>query len=252
MVPDSAMAKEYGADMQTYSMCNIAPQTSALNERKWVYFEKMISCVGLQRKLVVLAGPLPPFGDDPAQCLKGGGDFNEQLQDDPTGCSGSHPEPWPVSRPFVPRGMWKIVRDMEQQLTFVFLFNNDFMGPVCDFNFAGEKGLHDIEAATGYKFPPVWRNGFATSKEQFVANLTDSCSVPSVHEDQCAGRTAPTFCVVCHMPPPAQIEALLVIVLVMGVVLLGALATWLFWRRQRQWNSFDDNVELGNRIDNAS
>jgi DNA/RNA endonuclease G (NUC1) len=189
MVPDLAMAEQFGADPQTYSMCNVGPQTSSLNAHKWKSLEAMVNCVGKQKELIVLGGPLPAFQEDPAGCLKGGGEFNDELIHKSTGSSGGL-EAWPTKRDFVPEGYWKVIYDVGRKLTFVYLYNNDFMHASCAFQFTGKKGMEVIEAATGFTFPKVLKKTFGESHEDFVSEAVD-CKASNFKTDECEDRSAP-------------------------------------------------------------
>jgi DNA/RNA endonuclease G (NUC1) len=191
MVPDLAMAEQFGADPQTYSMCNIAPQTSSLNAHKWQSVEAMVNCVGKQKELIVLGGPLPAFQADPAGCLQGGGEFNDDLIRKNSGSSGGL-DAWPTTRDFVPKGFWKVIHDVGRGLTFVYLYNNDFIHVSCEFQFSGEQGMEVIEAATGFTFPKVWKKAFGKNHEDFVSGATD-CKPSKFKTDECEGRSAPEF-----------------------------------------------------------
>ena len=55
-MPSSALSEYYGRSAQTFSMCNIAPQTAALNECSWRHLEKVVHCVGKHYRTLVFAG----------------------------------------------------------------------------------------------------------------------------------------------------------------------------------------------------
>src|SRR3989304_7777720 len=58
-VPDDQISIEYGSPNQTYNMCNIGPQTSALNRGKWEHLEMVMVCIGNNTSnQIVFDGPM--------------------------------------------------------------------------------------------------------------------------------------------------------------------------------------------------
>jgi len=58
IVPNSALGSWFNTSSSTFSMCNISPQSSRLNEEDWQALESWIECMGQYKELTILAGPL--------------------------------------------------------------------------------------------------------------------------------------------------------------------------------------------------
>jgi len=58
IIPNSALGSWYNTSSATFSMCNISPQSSRLNEEDWQSLEAWVECMGRYRKLTILAGPI--------------------------------------------------------------------------------------------------------------------------------------------------------------------------------------------------
>ena len=71
-VSASELNREYAESITSFSMCNIGPQSSRLNQKDWLNLEILVYCVGLKAKFVELSGPLfaEPFADlDARPCM---------------------------------------------------------------------------------------------------------------------------------------------------------------------------------------
>jgi endonuclease G len=72
MVPNAAIASQYGslAQMETFLMTNICPQSETLNEGAWMRLEGWIPKAAQEKKhIFVLVGPI--FGDNPPKVAQG-------------------------------------------------------------------------------------------------------------------------------------------------------------------------------------
>ena len=99
-VSASELNREYAESITSFSMCNIGPQSSRLNQKDWLNLEILVYCVGLKSKFVELSGPLftDPFADaDTRPCMcpgMGVGACNE--------CTGEKGVP-------LPQAYWKMI-----------------------------------------------------------------------------------------------------------------------------------------------
>ena len=55
------MGQLFGRSGESFTMCNIAAQTSVLNECKWMYIEQVVACLGRYYRALTLAGSLGPW-----------------------------------------------------------------------------------------------------------------------------------------------------------------------------------------------
>merc|ERR1712146_313504 len=112
---------------------------------------------------------------DPLGCLEGGGEFSASSSC-PYGDGAGYrapksplaTEPWPTQRHFIPSGWWKLIRDLERNLTHVYLFRNDWNEESCAYQNAGKDGLVIIESRTGFRFPDEWKNRFGEKDSDFT------------------------------------------------------------------------------------
>lgn len=55
-VGNAGLCQEWGSPRQTFSMCNVGPQTASLNERKWQYLEGCVNTLGQDYADLVIVG----------------------------------------------------------------------------------------------------------------------------------------------------------------------------------------------------
>jgi hypothetical protein len=144
VVPSGAMGQLFGRSGQSFTMCNIAPQTSILNECKWMYVEQAVACVGRYHLSLTLAGSLGPYT--------------------PSLRMSTVPRPayqWKVV--FLPGGQPSLVNDT----VLVWVFANDEVATYDPKAFCGRPCLERIQKGLGVTFPP------RITSAVFPTNATD-------------------------------------------------------------------------------
>ena len=145
---------QYADQAQTFSMCNVGPQTPSLNRGKWEWLEHFTLCMGVSHKnIVVLDGPMGPF-------RKGfKSDTNVLANVD-----------------YIPTYWWKVI--IAEKHTGFWLFkNNDNHTIDEDEGYVGKKGFDLLEKEMGIKFP--------ASVVKNTISKTNACAVFDEYTDIC-------------------------------------------------------------------
>ena len=138
IVPSGVAGQLFGRSAQTFTMCNIAAQTSILNECKWMYLEQAIACIGRYHLGLTLAGSLGPYT--------------------PSRHMSAVPRPasqWKLL--FLPAGADRAA-DRAADVALVWIFDNDEEAEYTPSSYCGWACLERIEAGLGVRFPARVRN----------------------------------------------------------------------------------------------
>jgi len=176
IVPSGAMGQLFGRSGQSFTMCNIAPQTSVLNECKWMYVEQVVACLGRYHLTLTMAGSLGPY--QPSMHF-------------------SHvPKPafqWKLV--FLPASQPLVTSDT----VLVWVMSNDEVGVYDSTSYCGRACLDKIEKGLGVTFPARIRNATypQNSTALFTSLLTESA------QDKCGIKRSTWK---AGDPPPSPLE----------------------------------------------
>lgn len=195
LVPNQILNVLFGgnAAANSFSMCNVGPQTSGLNQGWWRHLESLLNCVGQYKEMNIYAGPL--FDKNPfSHCLCKGQtagvmscDQCDSWLHDMGGTTLRNSIPWPES-------FWKIVTMKEggRTIAYTWVFHSaqdceeDANGPndpQCKSQksgenireaYAGRSGVQEIEQNLDIKFPSNWSH--ADGCEALNHMFDSSCS----------------------------------------------------------------------------
>lgn len=181
-VPNGLMGALYDAEVATFNMCNIGPQTKRLNEADWMHLEHFLQCLAPDWEFYILDGPL--FDKDPYDhCVC---HYNTAGVKSCSECQEQYPDGSYKAVP-IPVAYWKVVVfSTPAPVVYTWVYDKSQAGdndacledvstPPCGSGwkqpaiqsiqeaYAGAAGLKQIEANLDITFPAKWHSASADS-----------------------------------------------------------------------------------------